>query len=177
VRPLKGKLSHATKGNTELKQEVAYLTSHHERTVVSEKLIDDDLSRAEESATKFSVGFERCEDKGGKCAPRFIPISNYHAIQNHPSTETPKPREEAFVCMFYGCAGHLNEFCFRCKRIEKRRLNYARNSYRDEFIDSPPHSYSRVLPRSYSCASPRTSSRALFHFSHGSNYCSYDFGS
>jgi hypothetical protein len=65
---LKGKLFHATKENTELKQEVAYLISRLERTVVSEKLIEDDLSRVEESATKstykLGVGFERCEDKG-----------------------------------------------------------------------------------------------------------------
>jgi hypothetical protein len=33
---LKGKLFHATKENTELKQEVAYLTSHVERIVLSE---------------------------------------------------------------------------------------------------------------------------------------------
>jgi hypothetical protein len=26
--------------------------------------------------------------------------------------ETSKPREEAFVCMFCGRAGHLDEFCF-----------------------------------------------------------------
>jgi hypothetical protein len=32
-------------------------------------------------------------------------------------------------------------------------------------------------PRSYSRASPRTSSRSLSHFSHGSNHRSYDFGS
>jgi hypothetical protein len=36
---LKGKLLHATKVNTELKQEVAYLTSRLERTIVSEKMI------------------------------------------------------------------------------------------------------------------------------------------
>jgi hypothetical protein len=61
---LKGELFHATKENTKLKQEVAYLTSHLERTVVSEKMIEDDLSRFEESATKstykLGVGFERC---------------------------------------------------------------------------------------------------------------------
>jgi cell division protein FtsL len=39
---LKGKIFHATKENTELKQEVAYLTSRPERTVVSEKIIEDD---------------------------------------------------------------------------------------------------------------------------------------
>jgi hypothetical protein len=61
---LKGKLFHATKENTKLKQEVAYLTSHLERTMVSEKMIEDDLSRFEKSATKstykLGVGFERC---------------------------------------------------------------------------------------------------------------------
>jgi hypothetical protein len=83
--------------------------------------------------------------------------------------ETTKPREEAFICMFYGCAGHLDEFCFCRKRIEKRHFEYVRNSYRDKFFDFLPHSYSR--------ASPRTSSHALSHFSHGPNHCSYGFGS
>jgi hypothetical protein len=41
---LKGKLFHATKENTELKQEVAYLTTHLEKTVLSERMIEDDLS-------------------------------------------------------------------------------------------------------------------------------------
>jgi hypothetical protein len=79
---LKGKLFYATKENTELKQEVAYLTSLLERTIVSEKMIEHELGRVEESATKFtyklSVGFERCKDKGEKRAPKFIPTSNYH---------------------------------------------------------------------------------------------------
>jgi hypothetical protein len=44
---LKGKLFYATKENIELKQKVAYLTSRLERTVVSEKLIEDDLSQVE----------------------------------------------------------------------------------------------------------------------------------
>jgi hypothetical protein len=83
--------------------------------------------------------------------------------------EFPKPREKAFVCLFCGRAGNLDEFCFRRKRIEKRRFDYARNSYRDEFSDFPP--------RHYSHASPRTSSRALSHFSHGTNHRSYNFGS
>jgi hypothetical protein len=63
-------------------QEVSYLTSHLERTVVSEKLIEYDLSRVEESAIKstykLGVGFDRCEDKGEKSTPKFIPSSNYH---------------------------------------------------------------------------------------------------
>jgi hypothetical protein len=177
---LKGKLLHATKENTELKQDVAYLTSRLERTVVSEKMIEDDLSRVEESATKstykLGVGFERCEEKGVKSALKFIPSSNYHqeektikSTKTHiPSSpkpsfypkrevrkEIPKPREEAFVCIFCGRAGHLDEFCFRCKRIEKRHFEYARNS--------------RALLH--------TSSRALSHFSHGPNHRSYGFGS
>jgi hypothetical protein len=84
--------------------------------------------------------------------------------------ETPNPREEAFICMFCGRAGHLDE--------------YAKDSYRDEFIDFPPRSYSHVLPRFYSRASPctfsralpRTSSGALPQFAHGPNHRSYGFG-
>jgi predicted nuclease with TOPRIM domain len=49
---LKGKLLHATKENTELQQEVAYLTARLEKTTLSEKMIEEDLSRVEESATK-----------------------------------------------------------------------------------------------------------------------------
>jgi hypothetical protein len=67
---LKGNLLHATKDNSELKQEVSYLSAHLERTKLSEKMIDDDLNHVEESATKstykLGVGFERCEDKGEK---------------------------------------------------------------------------------------------------------------
>jgi hypothetical protein len=44
---LKHKLFYVIKKNTELKQEVAYLTSHLERTNFSEKIIKDDLSRVE----------------------------------------------------------------------------------------------------------------------------------
>jgi hypothetical protein len=77
----KDKLFHATKDNTELKQEVAYLTSRLERTVVSEKMIDDDLNRVEESATKsthkLGVVFQRYEDEGEKSGPKFVPSSNY----------------------------------------------------------------------------------------------------
>jgi hypothetical protein len=169
---------------------------------VSEKLIEDDLSWAEESATKstykLGVGLERCEDKGNKSAPKFIPSSNYHQEEKiikstkahypfnpKPSfnpkrevrKETPKLREEGFVCMFSGRAGHLDEFCFRCKRIEKRHLDYARNSYCDEFIDFLPCSHSHVPPHSYSHALPHTSSRALSHFFHGPSNRSYGFGS
>jgi hypothetical protein len=97
---LKGKLLHATKENIELNQEVTYWTSHLERTVMS-KMIKDELSRVEKSATKFTyklgVDFKRCEDKGVKSAHKFIPSSNYHqeektikSVKTHyPSS--PKP--------------------------------------------------------------------------------------
>jgi hypothetical protein len=79
---LKGKLLHATKENTKLQQEVAYLTTRLEKIVLSEKMIEDDLSRVEQSATKstskLGIGFERCEDKGEKCVHKFIPSSTYH---------------------------------------------------------------------------------------------------
>jgi hypothetical protein len=183
---LKGKLLHATKENTELQQKVAYLTARLEKTTLSEKMIEEDLSWVEESATKstyrLGVGFERCEDKGEKSAPKFIPTSTYHKEEAtikstksyYPSNpkpsfnskrevrkETPKPREETFICMFCGRAGHMDEFCFRQKRIERRRVEYTRDSYRDVFFDVPPQSYSHTPPRFYSRASPRTFSRAL----------------
>jgi hypothetical protein len=111
---------------------------------VSEKMIEDDLSHVEESATKstykLGVDFERCENKGVKSASKFIPISNYHQEEktikstktHYPSSPKPyfnpkrevrkeisKPKEKAFVCMFCGRADHLDEFCFRLKKIEE----------------------------------------------------------
>jgi hypothetical protein len=145
---------------------------------------------ATKSTYKLGVGFERYEDKGEKCALKFISSSTYHKeeatikpnkthypFNPRPSLnqkrevkqKTPMPRDESFVCMFCGRAGHLDEFCFRRKRIENRCFDYARNSYRDEFIDVPPRSYSR--------ASPRTFSRVLPQFSHGPNHRSYGFDS
>jgi hypothetical protein len=101
-------------------------------------MIEDDLSWVMQSATKstyrLGVGCERCEDKGEKSAPKFIPNSTYHKEDatikstkaHYPSNpkpsfnpnrevkkETPKPREDAFIWMFCGRAGHLDEFCFR----------------------------------------------------------------
>jgi hypothetical protein len=108
------------------------------------------------STYKLGVVFERCEDKGVKSAPKFVPSSNYHKEEetikstktHYPSSpkpsfnpkrevrkESPKPREEAFISMFCGRADHLDEFCFCHKRIEKRHFDYARNSHRAEFID------------------------------------------
>jgi hypothetical protein len=70
------------------------------------------------------------------------------------------------------------------REIERRRVEYARDSYHDEFINFPPCSYSHVPPRFYSRASPRTFSCALSRtsssaspqFAHGPNHCSYGFG-
>jgi hypothetical protein len=173
-----------------------------EKTILSKKIIDDDLSWVKESATKSTynlcIDFKRCEDKGKKSAPKFIPISTYHKEEetikstkaHYPSNpkpyfnpkrdvkkETPKPREDVFVYIFCDRADHLDEFCFRRKRIERMRFEYARNSYCDEFFDFPPHSYSRVPPHSYSRALSHTSSHALSRFSHGPNHRSYGSGS
>jgi hypothetical protein len=206
---LKGKLVHATNENTMLMQDVAYLTSRLERTKLSERMIEEDLSWVDECVThsipKLGLGYERCEDKC-EISTKFVPSTTYndeeetlkakkipYPLNPKPSfnpkrgakRESPKPREEPFVCMFCGRAGHLNVFCFRRKRIEKRRFEYARNSYHDEFFDLSPRSYSHALPRSYSRASsrtfsralPRTSSCALPQFAHRPNHRSYGLGS
>jgi hypothetical protein len=56
------------------------LTAHLYMAVLSEKMIEDDLSRVKESATKskykLSVGFERCEKNDEKSATKFVPSSN-----------------------------------------------------------------------------------------------------
>jgi hypothetical protein len=58
------------------------LTARLEKTVLSEKMIEENLSRVEESVTKstykLGVAFERCEKKGEKSAPKFVHSSNYH---------------------------------------------------------------------------------------------------
>jgi hypothetical protein len=123
------------------------LSARLEKTILSEKMIEEDLSQVEESATKstyrLGIEFERCEKKGEKSAPKFVPSSSYHKEEealkptktHYPSNpkpsvnpkrearkETSKPREEAFICMFCGRAGHLDEFCFLCKKIEWRQF-------------------------------------------------------
>jgi hypothetical protein len=58
------------------------LTARLEKTILRQKMIKEDLSQVEESATKstyrLGVGFERCEKKGDKSAPMFVPSSSYH---------------------------------------------------------------------------------------------------
>jgi hypothetical protein len=106
---LMGKLFHAIKENTQIQQEVAYLTARLEKTMLSEKMIEEDLSRVEECATKstyrLDVSFERCEDKGEKSALKFIPSSAYHKEEatikptkaHYPSNPKPSfnPKREA----------------------------------------------------------------------------------
>jgi hypothetical protein len=117
-----------------------------------------------------------------KNALKFVPSSNYHKeeealkpIKTHYSSNpkpsfnpkigvkknTPNPSEEVYICMFCGRVGHSDEFCFQCKRMDKWRVDYARNPYHDEFIN--------FLPHISSCAPSR--------FSHGPNHHSYAFGS
>jgi hypothetical protein len=77
------------------------LTACLEKTTLSEKMIEEDLSRVEESATKstyrLGVGFKRCEKKDEKSATKFVSSSSYHkeeealkpTIAHYPSN--PKP--------------------------------------------------------------------------------------
>jgi hypothetical protein len=84
---LEGKLFYTSKENTELKQEVAYLTARLKKTKLSEKLIEEDLSRIEKSATKsiykLGVGFERCENKGEKVLPSSFLVQTTTKRKKH----------------------------------------------------------------------------------------------
>jgi hypothetical protein len=54
---------------------------------VTKKMIEEDLSRVEESATKstykLGIGFERCQDKGEKSAPKFVLAPIITKMKNH----------------------------------------------------------------------------------------------
>jgi hypothetical protein len=58
------------------------LTACLKKTVLSEKMIKEDLSQVKESATKctykLGIEFVRCEKKCEKSAPKFVSSSNYH---------------------------------------------------------------------------------------------------
>jgi hypothetical protein len=100
-------------------------------------MIEEDLSRVEESATKstyrLGVGFERCENKGEKSAPKFIPSSTYHKEEatikstkahyasnpkssfnpkREASKETPKPREKFLFACFVAVLVTWMSFAF-----------------------------------------------------------------
>jgi hypothetical protein len=124
--------------------------------------------------TDWVLSLRDVRKKGENSDPKFVSSSSYHKEEalkpikvHYPSNskssfnpkrevrkETSKPREEVFVCMFCGRAGHLDEFFFQQKRIEKMCIEYATDSYRGEVIDFPPRSYSHVPPHFYSRASP-----------------------
>jgi hypothetical protein len=105
---LKGKLLHTTKENTDLQQEVVYLIAHLEKIALSKKMIEEDLSRVEKSATKstykLGVEFEIYEKKMRRMllslflAPATIkkrkhlnqPKLIIHPIQSHHSTQKEK---------------------------------------------------------------------------------------
>jgi predicted nuclease with TOPRIM domain len=78
---LNGKFVHATNENTMLVQDIAYLTSRLERTKLSEKMIEEDLSRVDECVTrsihKLGLSYERCEDKC-EISTKFVPSSTYN---------------------------------------------------------------------------------------------------
>jgi hypothetical protein len=117
---LKGKLFYATKENTELQQKVTYLTACLEKTILNEKMIKEDLSRVEESATKskyrLSVGFERCENKGDKSVPKFIPSSTYHNEE-----ATIKPTKAHYTSN--------SKPSFNPKREERKKSQVERGSF------------------------------------------------
>jgi hypothetical protein len=163
---------------------------------LNEKIIEDDLSWVDKCVTrsihKLGLVYERCEDKG-EVSTKFVPSSTYKdeeetlKAKQIPYPPNPKPSfnpkraqkqttspcmvnlDGVYICMFCGYVGHLDEFCFRRKRIKKSHFDYDRNSYHDELIDFPP--------RSYSCALPHTYSHTLLQFSHESNHHSFGFGS
>jgi hypothetical protein len=151
-------------------------------------MIEEDLSWVDDCVTrsihKLGLGNERCKEKS-EITIEFVPTSTYkdeeetlkvkqipYPPNQEPSfnwkraqmqtTNSSMPNlDGVYTCMFCRCAGHMDEFCFRCKRMEKRHVDYARLSYHNEFIDFLPH----------------ISSRAPSHLSHGPNHYLYGFGS
>jgi hypothetical protein len=69
------------------------LTARLQKTALSEKMIEDYLSRVEESAVKstykLGIGFERCENMSERSAPKFISSSNYHKERKHSNQTKP----------------------------------------------------------------------------------------
>ena len=65
--------------------------------------------------------------------------------------KAPKPKEtssktsprEEYICRFCGHAGHVDEFCFRCKRLERRQREYLKDAYLED-LDFLPRFASRA---------------------------------
>jgi hypothetical protein len=107
-------------------------------------MIEEDLSQVDECVThsihKLGLGYERCEDKG-EISTKFVPSSTYKdeekTLKDKQISYPPNPKasfnpkraqkqttnpsmlnlDGIYMCMFCGCAGHLDEFCFCRKRM------------------------------------------------------------
>jgi hypothetical protein len=101
---LKGKLFYATKENTELQQEVTYLTARLEKTVLSEKMIEEDLSRVEDQHTDWGLDLRGVRIRMRRVLSSLFlappttkrkqqsnPLNlTIHPTQSHPSTQREK---------------------------------------------------------------------------------------
>jgi hypothetical protein len=149
---LKGKLVYATNENTMLMlDDGSYLTLRLERTKLSEKMIEEDLSRVDVCVThsmhKLGLGYERCEDES-ELSTKFVPSSTYKdeeetlKAKQIPYPPNPKPS-------------------FNPKIAQKQTTNPSMPNLDNGLIDFPP----RISPHAPSC------------FSHVPNHRSYGFGS
>jgi hypothetical protein len=137
----------------------------------------------------LGVGFDRCEEKSEKSAPKFISSSNYHKEEealkptktHYPSNlklsfkpkrdmkkETPSLERKFLFAYFVAVLVTWMSFAFIARELRRDALTML-EAHPDEFSNFLPHSYSRALP----C----TSSHVLSHFSRGPNHRSYGFGS
>jgi hypothetical protein len=124
---LMGKLLHATKENTELQQEVAYVTARLEKTTLSEKMIEENLSglrRVQLSPyTDWVLGLRGVRIRVKRVLPSLFlappttkrkqqsnpPKLTTHPTQSHPSTQREKQgkkppsreRKYLFACFVF----------------------------------------------------------------------------
>jgi hypothetical protein len=92
---------------------------------------------------KLGLSYERCEDKG-EISTKFVPSSTYKDEEEilkakqilyppnqksffnlkRAQKQTTNPSmpnlDDVYICIFCGLAGHLVEFSFRRKRMEKK---------------------------------------------------------
>jgi hypothetical protein len=133
----------------------------------------------------LGVGFERCEDKGEKSAPKFIPSSTYHKEEatikptkaHYPSNPKPSfnpkrevrkepPNQERKL----SCA------CFVAAPVTWMSFASGARGLRGGALIMPKtHIMMSFLI--FHLALPHTSSHALPQFSQGPNHHSYGFDS
>jgi hypothetical protein len=72
------------------------LTAHLEKTVLSKKMIEEDLIRVEESANKLGIGFEGCEVSSFLASPttKRKQQSNPPKLTTHPTQSLPSTLRE-----------------------------------------------------------------------------------